>query len=50
MGFRIKFQLEENSLCFEVIGSIRNHMDSIAAYVMCRIAESRIRELLLDVP
>jgi hypothetical protein len=50
MAYTIRFHLQEGVLCFEIMGSIRNHLDSIARYVMYRIAESESRtaNVLLD--
>ncbi|HEX4920561.1 MAG TPA: hypothetical protein VFV92_07460 [Candidatus Bathyarchaeia archaeon] len=48
MAYRIQFEPRENILCFEVIGSIRNHIDSLAKYVMYRIANTRMENVLLD--
>jgi hypothetical protein len=48
MPYTVRFQLQENVLCFEFIGSISNHLDSIAKYVMYRIAEWKTTNVLLD--
>jgi hypothetical protein len=48
MAYTIRFQLQKNVLCFEVSGSICNHLDSIARYVTYRIAESKTASVLLD--
>lgn len=48
MAYKIQFRMDEDILCFEIAGSIGNHIDSIATCVRCRIAESRTRRVLLD--
>ena len=48
MAYKIQYQLQENVLCFEITGSIRNHLDSISKYVMYRIAKTRTEKVLLD--
>lgn len=48
MAYKIQFRLNEDILYFEIAGSICNHIDSIAAYVRYRIAESRKERVLLD--
>lgn len=48
MTYKIQFRMDEDILCFEIAGSIGNHIDSIATCARCRIAESRTRRVLLD--
>lgn len=48
MAYKIQFRLDEDILCFEIAGSISNHIDSIAAYVRHRIDQSRIQSVLVD--
>lgn len=48
MAYKVQFRLDEDILYFEIGGSIGNHIDSIAAYVRYRIAESRTQRVLLD--
>lgn len=48
MAYTVRFRLQENVLCFEFIGNISNHFDSIAKYVMYRMAECRTANVLVD--
>jgi hypothetical protein len=48
MAYTIQFQLQEDVLCFEIIGNLCNHLDSIAKYVVYRIAKSRTANVLID--
>ena len=48
MAYKVQFQLDEDILYFEIAGNICHHIDSIAAYVRCRISESRTQNVLLD--
>ena len=38
MGFKIDCQKHEQALCFEVVGEINNHLDSIARYISAKAA------------
>ena len=48
MAYRVQFRLEHDILCFEIAGSICNHIDSISACVRHRIAHSTRERILLD--
>lgn len=48
MGYKVRFRQDEDILYFEIVGSICSHIDSIAAHVRYRIAESRTQRVLLD--
>jgi hypothetical protein len=48
MARRIKCRLQGKILHFEIMGSIGNHIDSIAKYVVCAIAKWKTENVLLD--
>ena len=48
MAYKIQFRMDEDIPCFEIVGSIGNHLDSIATCVRYRIAGSRTQRVLLD--
>lgn len=48
MAYKVQCRRDQDILYFEVAGRICHHIDSIAAYVMYRIAESKTEKVLVD--